>query len=129
MAPGWGEVVAEAFVPLLHLYPTEEDLEEIYESIDDRLGFDDDDDELAELELLEAEMMDSLEEGFEGGVEGVDEDDSDVELNELEEEDSRFGKARPGLKAQEKHDGENDGGKVIPFPPSSREKNKDDKED
>ena len=126
MAPGWGEIVAEAFVPLLHLYPTEEDLEEIYDSIDDGLGFDDDDEDLAQLELLEAEMMDSLEEDFEGDVE---EDDSDVELNELKEEDRRFGKARPGPKVQEKHDGENDGGKVIPFPPSSREKNKEDKED
>jgi hypothetical protein len=51
-APNWGEAVVEALVPLLYLYPTEEELEELYSAVEDEL---EDWDPLAEAEQDEAE--------------------------------------------------------------------------
>ena len=61
-AEGWGERIGEVMLPVLYLYPTSEELEEFYESLEEDLG-----------DLWE--LM------------GIDEDEDDEDEDEDEEED------------------------------------------
>ncbi len=113
-SPDWGDTVAEAFIPLLELYPTEEELEELYASIEDSIddeGLEDFEDfedfeDPAALERLEDEMIRDMDEMLENN--GKNEDHGDKESNTT----------RPGGKGGK-------GGKVIPFPPNNGSNKKD----
>lgn len=109
-APAIGQVVAEALVPLPYLYPTEEELDEFYASIDDELG---------DWELLDDELED-LEDELED-LEDMEDLDLDEELEGGAEPhgSSSQGATGPALDAEEREKREN-GDNVIPFPPSSK---------
>jgi len=61
---GWGERVAEGMLPVLYLYPTGEELEEFYESLEEDLG------DLWELMGIDDEELDELDDD-------IEEDDDD----------------------------------------------------
>jgi hypothetical protein len=105
-APHIGQTLREVLLPLVFLYPTEDDLDDLYATIDEELGdwesiddpFDDPDTDPSTLENEE-----SL-------------DDLDADLDEwLEKETPPREQKGPSKKEDENQDN------VIPFPPNSRD--------
>lgn len=63
---GWGERIGEVMLPVLYLYPTSEELEEFYESLEEDLG-----------DLWELMGIDDEDDGEDGEDDGDDEDEDD----------------------------------------------------
>ncbi len=65
-AEGWGERIGEVLLPVLYLYPTSEELEEFYESLEEDLG-----------DLWDLMGIDEDDEDDEDGEDGEDGEDDD----------------------------------------------------
>jgi len=120
--PGWGETLQETFIPLLHLYPTDMELDDLYSTIQDDfalLGEEMGPEELEDLTQLQEEIQDELRDSFEGDYTNGDEPPASND-----EEKSPF---RPPRKKERELDEESEdepqgtGGKVLQFPPHNKD--------
>ena len=123
--PGWGDAMREAFIPLLHLYPTDMELDDLYSSIEEDFGILGEElvpeewDDLAQIqEEIEEELRDSLEGDF-AEIEGRPEDRPATN----DDGESPF---RPSRRKERKLDDDPEdepqgaGGKVLQFPPNKK---------